>query len=125
MLQAVATAVEGLGAEVVRATTGGALIEHLAEDEPYQLMITDIAMPWMNGLQVAHAVRSSGLRLPIILISARATADIQRQIAALGGDAVLLRKPFALADLEAAVTSRLAAHAHQNPPAPGVPLTTP
>ena len=80
------------------------------EDARYQLMITDIAMPWMNGLQVAHAVRASGLRLPIILITARATADVQRQISALGGDAVLLRKPFALADLEAAVLPKLSGY---------------
>lgn len=123
MLDAVSSAVEQLGADVVRATTGGALIEHLAEDAPYQLMITDIAMPWVNGLQVAHAVRSSGLRLPIILITARATADVQRQVAALGSDAVLLRKPFALADLEATVRSKLSGHLRRDPPAPDAPAT--
>lgn len=107
MLTAVASVVEGLGAEVVRASTGGTLIEHLADDEPYDLLITDLAMPWMNGLQVAHAVRSSGLRLPILLITARATPDVLRQIAALGGEAALLRKPFALEALEAKVVSML------------------
>lgn len=125
MLEAVASAVENTGAEVVRATTGGALIEHLAEGEPYQLMITDLAMPWMSGLQVAHAVRSSGLGLPIILITARADADVERQIAALGGDAILLRKPFSLRDLESAVSSMLAAHPCHHLPAPSVPAGKP
>ena len=117
MLEAMVSAVESLGAEVVRATSGGELIEHLADDEPYQLMITDIAMPWVNGLQVSHAARNSGLGLPIILITAKLIPDLQRQVNALGRDAVLLRKPFALRDLEAAVLAMLG-RTEPAPPAP-------
>jgi DNA-binding response OmpR family regulator len=68
----------------------------------------------VNGLQVSYAARSSGLRLPILLITAKLLPDLQRQVAALGGDAMLLRKPFALRDLEAAVQALLGA----TPPAP-------
>src|SRR5215510_2739874 len=58
----------------------GAISAPKMEDARYQLMITDIAMPWMNGLQVAHSVRASGPRLMIILITARANADAEGEV---------------------------------------------
>jgi CheY-like chemotaxis protein len=109
LLAAVADAFEQLGAEVVRARSGGELIERIGEEGPFDLVVSDIAMPWMSGLQALHSARVIGLATPMILITALSDARVPDQVRALGAHAVLLRKPFALGELEAAATQLLAA----------------
>jgi len=106
-LSAVASALEALGADVVRARSGGDLVELMADAGPFALVVTDVAMPWMSGLQAMRAVRSAGLATPLIVMTALADARIPEQVRSLGPEAVLLRKPFSLHDLEAAVARLL------------------
>jgi CheY-like chemotaxis protein len=40
--------------------SGAELIEQLANEGPSILVITDISMPWMSGLQAMHAIRTAG-----------------------------------------------------------------
>lgn len=108
VLDTVAAALEQLGAHVVRARSGAELIEQLGEDGPYDLVVTDVAMPWMSGLQAIHSARVAGLAMPVIVMTALKDGRIEAQIRALGHDAVLLRKPFALDDLRVATTTLLA-----------------
>lgn len=109
LLEAVASDLEHQqGADVVRVADGASLIQEIADDGPFDLIVTDIAMPWMSGLQVAHAARSARLATPVLVMTARQEADIERQVDALGGNARLLRKPFDLDELHAAVASLLA-----------------
>ncbi|MBL9014369.1 MAG: response regulator, partial [Myxococcales bacterium] len=53
LLDDVASVLESVG-EVTRAASGAELIEHLGEDGPYDLIVTDIAMPWMTGVQAVQ-----------------------------------------------------------------------
>lgn len=104
MLTTVADALEEWGAEeVVRAASGAELVLHLAEHGPFDLVITDVAMPWMSGLQAMRSVRYAGVMAPIIFITGLEDAQLPDRVAGLGGCAVLLRKPFGLAELEDAV----------------------
>lgn len=91
------------GHDVTSATTGAELLEELAEDGPYDLVITDIRMPWMTGLQVAHSAKEAGLDVPVIVITGMRGAGIVQQVAALGGKTKLLYKPFGPPDLEDAI----------------------
>src|SRR6185312_2964185 len=50
-LDVVAEGLTRLGADVIRARNGAELIDHLAEHGPFDLVVTDIAMPWMTGLR--------------------------------------------------------------------------
>ena len=100
LLDAVAEALEQLGADVIRARSGDELIEAVGESGPFDLIVTDISMPWMSGLQAMHSARTAGLATPIIVMTALKNGKIAAQVTALGEHAVLLRKPFALADLE-------------------------
>lgn len=106
LLEAVAEALERQGADVVRAENGAELIERMADEGPFALVITDIAMPWMGGLQAMHSARTAGLGTPIVVMTALSDERIPAQVKALGQDVVLLRKPFELGALEA-VVSRL------------------
>ena len=100
LLDAVAEALSHLGADVVRARTGGELIDKIADEGPFSLVVTDISMPWMSGLQAMHSVRTAGLATPVIVMTALKEGRVADQVRTLGRDAVLMRKPFALADLQ-------------------------
>jgi len=107
VLDVVADALSHRGAEVVRAADGGELIERLALHGPFDLIVTDVSMPWMNGLQAIRSTRLAGIDAPVIVMSALADPRIPSQVRALGTKAVLLRKPFAMKDLDALVSTLL------------------
>jgi CheY-like chemotaxis protein len=100
LLDAVADALTGLGARVTRAGTGAELIDELAAAGPFDLVVTDVAMPWMSGLTAMRAARTAGLGTAVIVMTARQDEQIPSQVRALGRNAVLLRKPFGLDELE-------------------------
>jgi DNA-binding response OmpR family regulator len=114
LLDAVAEALIRMGAHVVRARNGAELIEYLAEEGPFDLVVTDISMPWMSGLQAVHSARTAGLGTPVIVMTALQEERIPAQVQALGRDAVLLRKPFELGELESAASTLLSSR----PPKP-------
>jgi CheY-like chemotaxis protein len=114
LLEAVAAALTRLGARVTRAEDGAALIEHLAADGPFDLVVTDLAMPWMTGVRAMHAARTTGLGTPVIVMTALDDDWVPARVAALGPNAALLPKPFNLADLES-LASRLLAERDRQP----------
>jgi signal transduction histidine kinase/CheY-like chemotaxis protein len=88
-----------LGCEVAQAAGGEqalALMDSL--NPPPRMILLDYAMPGMNGLQLARALRERGVTAPIALVTGYAElseADIQ------GGElAGLLRKPFTIRELQ-------------------------
>jgi DNA-binding response OmpR family regulator len=103
LLAMVAEALERMGADVVRAGTGAELVLRLVERGPFDLVVTDISMPWINGLQAMRSVRYAGLAPALIFMTGLTDKSLTDRVAALGRRAVLLRKPFELAELESAV----------------------
>lgn len=101
MLDLVAQTMERLGFVVSRAEDGGQLLQQLAEHGPYDLLISDISMPWMTGLQVLHSARTAGLATPLIVMTALPIDS--SCVRPFGASAVLLRKPFRIKQLVAAV----------------------
>jgi DNA-binding response OmpR family regulator len=82
------------GIEVVTAVDGEEGLK-LAQTNPPDLVISDIMMPKVNGLELLAALRSSPdtASLPVILLSAKAqVADVQRGLE-LGADDYVT-KPF-------------------------------
>ena len=111
LLDAVSESFEHFGATVTRAQSGAELIERLGEEGPFDLIVTDVSMPWMSGLQAMHSARSAGLSTPVIVMTALKNGKVATQTDTLGQGAVLLRKPFALGELQAAAERLLEAHA--------------
>jgi CheY-like chemotaxis protein len=70
------------------------------------LLITDMVMPDINGLQLAAKVKVRAPETPVMLISAYATPLIERLVQ-LRGIQSYLPKPFALPDLERLVVAAL------------------
>jgi len=108
LLATVGDALAHLGAKVTSAASGAELIEQMANEGPFDLVVTDVSMPWMNGLQAMQAARAAGLGTSVIFITALADERIPSQVRALGENARLLRKPFDLSQLGAAASELLA-----------------
>ncbi|GAB3338358.1 hybrid sensor histidine kinase/response regulator [Larkinella ripae] len=53
----------------VVSSSGAQALELLADKTPFHLIITDMQMPGMNGVQLAQNIRADYPRLPIILLS--------------------------------------------------------
>ncbi|HEX4365546.1 MAG TPA: response regulator [Rhodopila sp.] len=92
-----------LGCQVVQAAGGEqalALVDSLSPQP--NLILLDYAMPGMNGLQLARALRERGMKAPIALVTGYAELS-ETDIAAeqLSG---LLRKPFTIRELQGLLT---------------------
>ena len=70
------------------------------------LVILDVLMPGVDGLEVARRVRDSGNRVPILMLTAREAIDARVAGLDAGADDYLV-KPFALAELLARVRALL------------------
>lgn len=118
LLDVVVAALEQWGADVTRADSGAQLIERLAHEGPFDLIVTDISMPWMSGMQAMYSARTAGLATPVVVMTALKEERIPAQVTGLGQNAVLLRKPFELAELERVVSSLLAPEQQQQSATP-------
>jgi len=95
-----AECLEGLGCTVVSAASGAQGLEALRESRP-DLALIDYAMPGMNGAEAARRARALHPGLPIVFVTGY--AESEQLETALGGNVPVLRKPFTLAELTAAV----------------------
>ena len=72
------------------------------------LILSDINMPGMSGLELLPKVRAARPDVPVIMITAYGDADTTRQ-ALEGGAEALLTKPIDFATLRDEIEARLAA----------------
>ena len=70
--------------------------------EPYDAAIVDVMLPQMDGLTVIDTLRAKGIRLPVLILSAKRSVDDRVRGLQAGGDDYLT-KPFAFAELLARV----------------------
>ncbi len=89
------------GYEVSAVNDGAAALQHLREDsvdDPPDIIILDVSMPAVDGLTVCRVLRSEGVRIPILMLTAR--TEPSDRIAGLdaGADDYVL-KPFDLGEL--------------------------
>lgn len=92
------------GHKVTHLLDGAVAWEHLQHHAgDYDLLILDVNMPGLDGLELAQRVRASGLYAGrLLIISGRLGSDDLRQIAAIRIDGVL-NKPFDVGELLEAV----------------------
>ena len=72
----------------------------LAETTPYDAAVVDVMLPKLDGLSFIQRLRSQKIRLPVIILSAKATLDDRIKGLQAGGDDYLT-KPFAFSELTA------------------------
>jgi CheY-like chemotaxis protein len=97
--QVVAEFLQEVGYHVVQAESGAAALDALRTDDGINLLITDIRMPDMSGVELADHAAVQFPLLKIILISGyTVTHQLRRRF---------LRKPFRMRELVAAVRAEL------------------
>ncbi len=78
----------------------------LFEKEPFDLILTDIKMPKIDGLDVIKHVRTVNKEIPIIVITGNGTLDIAISSLRLGAQGFIL-KPFTPAELRVSIADAL------------------
>jgi two-component system capsular synthesis sensor histidine kinase RcsC len=102
-LDLIAGALEQVCGDVVCAASGSELLEELADGAPFDVVITDVSMPGMTGLEAMHAARTAGLPCPVVIMTALRDRRTMAQTIALGGRVALLYKPFSIGALRIAL----------------------
>ena len=99
VLAVICDALELGGYEVVACERGSAALGHIGM-EPIDLLITDIFMPDIDGLETIRRAWERRPEIPIIAISGARFEQIDYlEIADRFGAAATLRKPFRIAEL--------------------------
>jgi CheY-like chemotaxis protein len=107
----IATRLRYSGLDVVEVADGESLLALLASSSksvlgPPDLLITDVNMPGLTGLDAVAATRRLLPALPIVVISAFGGPLVRTRAAALGA-AAFFDKPLAIADLHDAAIELL------------------
>ena len=87
------------GASVTLASDGCEVAEAALAAE-FDLILMDLRMPRMTGIDATATLRARGCRVPVVAITADLTAE-DRAAALAAGCTAVLGKPFGLADLVA------------------------
>ncbi len=87
---------------VVSADSGDRALA-LIDDQPIDLLLTDVVMPGMSGIELAHAVRRRHPAVPVVLASGYSDEILQGS----GDDFEILRKPFDSGSVSRAIEKAL------------------
>jgi DNA-binding response OmpR family regulator len=78
-------------------------LQALLEPDPeHDLLVLDLGLPDMDGLEVLRRVREHGVQMPVIVVTARTDRDDRTRAAQLGVDEYLA-KPFPIKQLLASI----------------------
>ena len=99
------TSLSAQGYRVLEAGTGQGAIDSLGHDAP-EVVLLDLGLPDMDGLEVIRRVRGSGARTPIIVLSSRGDERGKVQALDLGADDYVT-KPFGMGELVARIRTAL------------------
>ena len=89
----------------------GAMAEQLALGGTQDVLIVDLGLPDMDGINLILKLRQLGVTAPVLILSARRTVDDRVRGLEQGGDDYLT-KPFALAELLARLRNLLRRRNH-------------
>lgn len=79
---------------------------YLAKQDIYDLVLLDVMLPEMNGIEIIQALRSSGNSVPVLLLTARDSVEDKVIGLDAGADDYLV-KPFAIPELQARIKALL------------------
>src|SRR5918992_3317872 len=89
----------GRAEHTVRAAESGAKALELLRQEPADLIISDVKMPDMNGIELLRKVREFLPDVAVIMMTAFATVETAREAFKLGADD-FIQKPFDVDELK-------------------------
>jgi PAS domain S-box-containing protein len=90
-----------LGCDVVPAESAEAALARL-DDRGIDLVLSDVVMPGMSGVELAQAIRDTHPKVPVLLATGYSDEIVKR-----GSEFAVLSKPFGAADLSKAMAAVL------------------
>ena len=101
IVDAVATSLSYEGFAVETASTGRAALT-IAQERPPDLIVLDIMLPDLSGIEVVQRLRQDGIRVPILFLTAKDAVEDKVRGLTVGGDDYVT-KPFSLAEVVARI----------------------
>ena len=98
VLLTLAEVVRSLGHTVQTAPDGRAGLQFFFQDH-YDLVLTDLAMPEVNGLQVLRRIKAARPHLGVIVVTGNSTMDLLAAAINEGVDAYVT-KPFKISEID-------------------------
>lgn len=80
--------------------------KYMIENEPYDLVILDLMLPKLDGVSLCVEIRKLGIRVPILMLTARSAVENKVEGLNSGADDYLT-KPFDFSELKARVHALL------------------
>ena len=99
IVDAVATTLRYEGFDVREASTGRSAL-NAAQEAPPDLIVLDVMLPDLDGIEVTRRLRADGIRVPVLFLTARDSVDDKIAGLTVGGDDYVT-KPFSLAEIVA------------------------
>jgi two-component system cell cycle sensor histidine kinase/response regulator CckA len=114
VLEVAARSLEHGGFQVLRASDGKSALTVVDRHGPPNLVLTDLMMPGMSGVELARRLRQLWPALPVLYMSGYSVEDLRRE-GVMGVERELLHKPFTPDSLVARVTATLSSAAGRSP----------
>ena len=102
MADGLSRALRGTGAAVDHVASGSEADAALMTNKEFDLLILDLGLPKMHGLEVLRKLRARGSALPVLILTAADSVDERVKGLDYGADDYMA-KPFSLQELEARV----------------------
>jgi two-component system chemotaxis sensor kinase CheA len=92
---------EAAGYRVQTASDGRNALAHLDRDDEIDLVVTDVEMPEMTGIELTRAIRAHATRstLPVVIVTSLGDDDDRRRGIEAGADAYMVKQRFDQHDL--------------------------
>lgn len=115
LAEAIAGGLRGNGYEVAVVHTGEAGLRHV-HDHPVDLILLDVMLPRVGGLEALREIRRGGFKVPVLILTSKGSIEDRVRGLDSGADDYL-PKPFAFPELLARVR---ALHRRASPDAPSI-----
>jgi len=114
--ETISEALSAEGFTVDAVATGNGALDHFKgspEQQPFDLILLDLMLPGVSGLDICRYVRRRGFSIPILVVSARDTETDRVVGLEVGADDYLI-KPFGMRELVARCRALLRRSARSN-----------
>lgn len=83
-------------------------LSQVLDDEPVDLILLDVGLPWINGFELAQLLKEHKdlKKIPLVFVSGKASEDDMKKAFALGADDYI-KKPFDVDKLKKTVSTLL------------------
>jgi len=83
----------------VRSAGDGAAALTLLDEQPADLIVSDVEMPIMDGFELLRQLRERAIQVPVVMVTTRGSVSDRALAAELGADALIIKSEFENAHL--------------------------